>query len=191
MRDSGYQANLCENVRTSCHEPPAGTNYLDFGFCTVYFWCINHALNSKAMKKVIAIMFAVLVTAGAYAFDPNEKVLKAFNETFTSAQEVRWEEFPKYFSVSFVSGGIRSKVNYDKEGNMMSSLRYYAPQLLPLYILNKINKENPNKKMFGVTEVTYNGTIAYYIKLEDEKRWYTLKVDVDGNSQMTEKYKKV
>ena len=143
------------------------------------------------MKKVIAIMLAVLVTAGAYAFDPNEKVLKAFNETFTSAQEVRWEEFPKYYAVSFVSDGIRSKVNYDKDGNMMSSLRYYAPQLLPLYILNKINKENPKRKMFGVTEVTYNGTIAYYIKLEDEKHWYTLKVDVDGNSQMTEKYKKV
>ena len=139
-------------------------------------------------------MFAVLVTAGAYAFDPfdpNEKVLKAFNETFTSAQEVRWEEFPKYYAVSFVSGGIRSKVNYDKEGNMMSSLRYYAPQLLPLYILNKINKENPKRKMFGVTEVTYNSTIAYYIKLEDEKHWYTLKVDVDGNSQLTEKYRKI
>lgn len=143
------------------------------------------------MKKVIAIMLTVLIAAGAYAFDPNEKVLKAFNETFSSAQEVRWEEFPNYYAVSFVSGGIRAKVNYDKEGNMMSSIRYYAPQLLPLYILNKINRENPKKKMFGVTELTYNGVIAYYIKLEDNTHWYTLKVDVDGNSVMTEKYKKV
>jgi len=146
------------------------------------------------MKKVIAILIAALVTGGAYAFgpfDPNEKVLKAFNETFGSAQEVRWEEFPNYFAVSFVSGGIRSKVNYDKEGNMMSSIRYYAPQLLPLYIMNKVNKENPKKKMFGVTEATYNGTIAYYIKLEDNTHWYTLKVDVDGNSQQVEKYRKV
>ncbi|HEX6429293.1 MAG TPA: hypothetical protein VF008_16465 [Niastella sp.] len=145
------------------------------------------------MKKVIAIMFAVLVTAGAYAFDPfnpNEKVLKAFNETFTSVQEVRWEEFPNYYAVSFVSGGIRAKVNYDKEGNMMSSLRYYAPQLLPLYILNKITKENPKRKIFGVTEVTAGGNIAYYIKLEDAQNWYTLKVDAEGNSRQVEKYKK-
>jgi hypothetical protein len=145
------------------------------------------------MKKVIAIMFAVLVTAGAYAFDPfdpNERVLKAFNETFTSVQEVRWEEFPNYYAVSFVSGGIRAKVNYDKEGNMMSSLRYYAPQLLPLYILNKISKENPKRKMFGVTEVTLGGNIAYYIKLEDAQNWYTLKVDAEGNSRQVEKYKK-
>jgi hypothetical protein len=146
------------------------------------------------MKKVIAIVFAALVTGSAFAFDPfdpNEKVLKAFNETFTSVQEVRWEEFPKYYAVSFVSGGIRAKVNYDKEGNMISSIRYYAPQLLPLYILNKIGKENPRRKMFGVTEVSHGGIIAYYIKLEDNTHWYTLKVDVDGNSQLTEKYRKV
>jgi hypothetical protein len=152
------------------------------------------------MKKVIAILTAVVIATSTYAFspsgtfspfDPNEKVLKAFNETFSTATEVRWEEFPKYFAVSFVSGGIRSKVNYDKEGNMISSLRYYNPQLLPLYILNKVSQENPKKKLFGVTEVTVGGNIAYYIKLEDNNCWYTVKVDSDGNTQTVEKYKKV
>jgi hypothetical protein len=145
------------------------------------------------MKKVVAIMFAALITAGgAFAFnpDPNEKVLKAFNETFNSVKDVRWEEFPNYYAVSFVSDGIRAKVNYDKEGNIMSSLRYYGPQLLPLHILNKITKENPKRKMFGVTEVTHNSVIAYYIKLEDNTHWYTLKVDSDGNSQQVERYRK-
>jgi hypothetical protein len=146
------------------------------------------------MKKVIAIMLTALVTAGAYAFDPfdpNEKVLKSFNETFSAAQDVRWEEFSTYYAVSFLSGGIRSKVSYDKEGNLISALRYYAPQLLPINILNRITKDNPKKKLFGVTEVTYNGTISYFIKLENDTHWFTLKVDADGNSQQIEKYKKV
>ena len=136
-------------------------------------------------------MFGLLVTAGAFAYDPSERVLKAFNETFTSAQEVRWEEFPTYYSVSFVNSGIRSKVNYDKDGAMLSSMRYYAPQMLPLNIISKINKENPKKKMFGVTEVTVGGDIVYYIKMQDATRWYTFKVDTEGNSQMVERYKKV
>jgi hypothetical protein len=145
------------------------------------------------MKKVIAIMSAVLISAGAFAFepDPNERVLKSFNETFSSAQQVRWEEFPNFFAVSFVSGGIRAKVNYDKEGNMISSLRYYAPQLLPLNILNRISKVYPKKTLFGVTEVSHNNITAYYIKLQDNTHWYTVKVDVDGNCEQVEKYKKV
>jgi hypothetical protein len=152
---------------------------------------ITHLIKYKAMKKVSAMMICVLLAAGAFAFDPNERVLKAFNETFGTATEVRWEEYPKYFTVSFVNSGIRTKVNYDKEGKMLSSLRYYAPQYLPLNILNKISSEHPKKKMFGVTEVTHDGNVVYYIKLEDATNWYTLKVDVDGNSQQTEKYKKV
>lgn len=143
------------------------------------------------MKKVITILLGVLFSAGAFAFDPNEKVLKAFNETFSNAEEVRWEEFTDYFTVSFVNAGIRSKVNYDKEGKMLSSMRYYAPQLLPLNIIKKITNEHPKKKMFGVTEVAFESSVAYYIKLEDKTHWYTVQIDADGNSQLTEKYKKI
>jgi Protein of unknown function (DUF2874). len=145
------------------------------------------------MKQVIALLFGVLLNAGAFAFepDPNEKVLKAFNETFSGAQEVKWEEYPTYYTVSFVNAGIRSKVNYDKDGNMTGSIRYYSAKMLPLNILNKIKREYPKKELFGVTEVTFGSDVNYHVKLEDEKRWYTIKVDASGHIQMTEKYKKI
>jgi len=149
------------------------------------------------MKKVIAILTCALLTAGIYAnvpdervFDPNERVLKSFNETFGNVEDVKWEEYPTYYTVSFVNSGIRSKVNYDLEGNMLGSIRYYAPQLLPLNIINKIKKENPKKKLFGVTEVTFGSDVVYYVKLEDDKFWTTIKVDNNGNTQVFEKYKK-
>ena len=149
------------------------------------------------MKKIITLLTCALLTAGIYAnvpieriFDPNEKVLKSFNETFTGAEEVKWEEYPTYYTVSFVNSGIRSKVNYDLDGNMLGSIRYYAPQLLPLNIINKIKKENPKKKLFGVTEVTFGNDVVYYIKLEDDKYWTTVKVDASGNTKVFEKYKK-
>src|SRR5689334_25119497 len=115
------------------------------------------------MKKVLAFFACALLTAVVYAKDPNEKVLKSFNETFASAEEVKWEEYPTYYTVSFVNAGIRSKVNYDLEGNMLGSIRYYNPQLLPLNIINKIKKENPKKKLFGVTEVTFGSDVVYYV----------------------------
>ena len=142
------------------------------------------------MKKVLAIITCSLLTAAVYAYDPNEKVLKAFNETFTAAEDVKWEEYSTYYTVSFVNAGIRSKVNYDLDGNMLGSIRYYSPQMLPLNIINKLKKENPKRKLFGVTEVTFGSEVTYYVKMEDAKNWYTVKVDAAGNSQLFEKYKK-
>jgi hypothetical protein len=142
------------------------------------------------MKKVLTIICAVLMAAATYAYEPNEKVLKSFRETFTQAEDVRWDESSDFFTVSFLSAGIRSKVNYDKEGNMLSSIRYYSPQMLPLNIFSKMKRENPKKNLFGVTEVTTGNDVTYYIKMEDGKHWFTMKVDESGNSQVYEKYKK-
>lgn len=142
------------------------------------------------MKKVFFILCTVLLGAGAYAFDPNEKVLKSFKETFANAEEVKWQEYDNYYTVSFVTGSIRSKVNYDKEGNVLGSTRYYKPQQLPLNIFHRVKKDYPKKTMFGVTEITANNEVSYYIKLEDAKFWTTIKVDDAGESTLFEKYKK-
>ena len=44
--------------------------------------------------------------------------------------------------------------------------------------------------MFGVTEVTFSNEVVYYVKLQDEKTWITLKIDGVGNAEVVEKYKK-
>ena len=142
------------------------------------------------MKKVLAIICSMLFVAGAYAFEVNEKVLKSFNETFTAAEEVKWEEYKTYYTVSFINTGIRSKVNYDKDGTMIGSIRYYAPQLLPLNIYNRLKKEHSNKELFGVTEVTFGTDVTYFVKMQNAKNWFTVKIDASGNSSIHEKYKK-
>ncbi|RYY31708.1 MAG: hypothetical protein EOO04_00075 [Chitinophagaceae bacterium] len=144
------------------------------------------------MKKLLAIFAMTVVSVSVFAFDPNvsEKVLKSFNETFTAAEDVKWEKFEKYYTVSFVQGGIQSKVNYDQSGDMLSSLRYYAPNLLPLNIYNRIKNNYSKKEMFGVTEVTFNNEVVYYVKMQDAKNWITLKVDASGSAEVVEKYKK-
>ena len=142
------------------------------------------------MKKVFGLICSMMFVIGAYAFEVNDKVLKSFNETFSSAEEVKWEEYKTYYTVSFVHSGIRSKVNYDKEGRMLGSLRYYAPQLLPLNIYNRLKLDYPKKELFGVTEVTFGTEVTYFVKMQDSKNWITIKVDPAGNSSVHEKYKK-
>jgi hypothetical protein len=146
------------------------------------------------MKKIIALFSACLFTAASFAFDPpdpNTKVLKAFSETFSTASNVKWQEFSDYYSVSFTNHGTLSRVRYDLDGNIISSTRYYEPSQLPVSILARLKRENPTRQLFGVTEITVNEQMVYLVKMFDKKHWITLSVDVDGNSTVYEKYKKI
>lgn len=142
------------------------------------------------MKKMIVLFCSCLLAAASFAFDPNTKVMKAFSETFTTAQNVRWQEFADYYSVSFIYSGTQSKINYDKDANILGSIRYYEPIALPINIFTKLKKENPTKELFGVTEITVGDDMVFFVKMQDAKNWITLKVDASGNSQVYEKYKK-
>ena len=132
----------------------------------------------------------MLLVAGAYGYEVKEKILKSFNETFAAAQHVKWQEYKNYYTVSFVHSGIRSKVNYDKNGYIIGSLRYYAPQNLPLNIYNRLKKEYSKKELYGVTEVAEEAEVTYFVKIQDEKSWITVKIDPSGISTVYEKYRK-
>jgi uncharacterized protein YdeI (YjbR/CyaY-like superfamily) len=147
-----------------------------------------------AMKKVILFASLLLFAAASFAKTEkptvNEKVLKAFTETFTAAQNVLWTETENVYMVRFTNLGIRTTVKYDEDGNFVSSLRYYECDQLPVDIQCKLKKKYPNKKMFGVTEYVVGDDLNYYVKLEDDKTWTTVKIDNYRNMLITESYKK-
>jgi hypothetical protein len=62
-------------------------------------------------------------------------------------------------------------------------------------IRSRVKNAYPNKNIFGVVEVSVltesgNSRIEYFVKLEDEKTWMTVKSDNEGNLNITEKYRK-
>jgi len=142
------------------------------------------------MKKVLTIICSMLLVAGAYAFEVNEKVLKSFKQTFASAEDIKWEEYKTYYTVSFMHSGIRSKVDYNKNGEILGSIRYYSPEILPLHIFSSLKYDFPNMDFHGVTEVTAKNDVVYFVKIHDSKNWVTVKLDASGNSSIYEKYRK-
>jgi len=149
------------------------------------------------MKKMILLAAgALLLVSTSFAkVDPdredvNEKVLKVFETTFPVVTDVKWKEYTDYYSASFKQNGIQTEVRYDKEGNFISSLRYYKEERLPLSILTQVKKKFSNKSVFGVTELTTGTDVAYFITLEDQKSWVVVKADQSGNLQIQDKFRK-
>jgi hypothetical protein len=116
--------------------------------------------------------------------------LQTFKNTFPDAQEVQWKESPDKYTVNFKAGGLVTLIEYDKDGEFMSSVRYYSESNLPVNILCKLHKKYPEKKVFGVTEKATESNVEYFIKLEDATTWVTVKSSGEGSMSVVEKFKK-
>jgi hypothetical protein len=148
------------------------------------------------MKNYSALLiFAIALTVGTKSFagsgkEVNEKVIKSFKQTFPFAEKTDWQEFSDRYVVHFEEASILTVVDYDKEGNFLNSKRYYKEDNLPVNILCRIRKKYADKKIFMVTEVATESSIDYYIKMEDNQSWITVKSDASGGMEVVEKYKK-
>ncbi len=145
------------------------------------------------MKKLIFALTMLLGSAVTFAATPpevNQKVLKAFQETFKDPKEVNWHEYENYYEVDFKQDEIKTQVRYDSDGNLTGTTRYYFEQQLPPHIIANLKKKYPQRTVYGVTEIYSENDLQYYITMEDEKNWYTVKSNPLGNLDQTEKFKK-
>jgi hypothetical protein len=144
------------------------------------------------MKKILylAVLLTGLSATAATTPEINEKVLKAFKETFTTAENVTWEEFEnKNCQANFKQNEIIAKAMFDNDGNLLETIRYYGEKNLPVNIIAKLKKKYAGKEIFGVTEIVSESEVSYYVTLKDEKNWFIVKSDPYANLQQTDKFK--
>src|ERR1700759_301440 len=144
-------------------------------------------------KTFFTALCLLAFSAGAFATKElgiSDKLLQTFKQTFPDAQQVVWAEQGDKYTVNFRQDDILTKGDYDKDGNFLSSLRYYTEKNLPVTILCRLQKKYADKKIFGVTELATESSVEYYIKLEDEHNWITVRSNIDGNMAIVEKNKK-
>ncbi len=144
------------------------------------------------MKKFLylAVLLTGLSAAAAPRTEVSEKVLKAFKETFTDAEDVVWNESPGSYQANFKMNQIQVRAKYDEQGNLLETIRYYGETNLPPNIIARLKKRYAGKEVFGVTEVSSDSDVSYHISLKDEKHWYTVKSDPYGNLQQLDKFKR-
>jgi hypothetical protein len=145
------------------------------------------------MKKLLFFLFIAAITINLSAATTptvSEKAIKNFKAAFTEAREVLWSEENGMYTVRFTLNNIRTRVMYSEDGDFLSSHRYYTEEYLPTDIVCKLKKKFPTRKIFGVVEYVIGDDINYYVKMEDEKTWITVKVDNYRTTEVTEKYQK-
>jgi len=145
------------------------------------------------MKKTI-FAFLAFISFSAIAAGPrpeiNQQILNSFTQTFSYAEDVVWQEDNHLYQANFWQGGINIRARYDDQGNLLETIRYYFEKQLPPVVLAKVKKKYTGKSIFGITEISSDENTTYYITLQDEKNWYTVKSDIYGNLQRFDNFKK-
>jgi hypothetical protein len=144
------------------------------------------------MKKTFFISMLIVISATSIfatkTYAVNDKVLKIFNETFPEVRQPIWNTFDKYYEVYFTKpDNLSYRIDYDFDGKVIQTMRYYDGINLPAFIKSKVSEKYPNKKIAGVTEVNSDTEFGYHIILEDDKNIYNVKSDPTGNISLESK----
>ncbi len=145
------------------------------------------------MKKLVLLFVSALFSLSMFASEPvlvNEKVLRAFNQSFKNAPDAVWYEYTDRFEVRFAQNAVKSTITYDRNGSVLRVIRYYGEENLPLFVRTKLAKQFAGKKVFGVTEYATEGTMDYFIVLEDATTWSHVRCSATGEAAVYQKYKK-
>jgi len=141
-------------------------------------------------KNLLAIaLIAGVVSLSSFTVkaEINQKVLQSFHAVFAEAKHVKWTEYPDSYYVSFTQNDVLVKANYDKDGNLLNSIRYYKEQRLPLNILYKVKKEYSGRTIDIVTEVSNNDGTAYFVQMKNDKGFIIVKSDESGNTEIVDR----
>ena len=143
------------------------------------------------MKKLLILVVVICSSVNLMAHsgtEINEKVKASFKATFPDASDVKWHETGNTYLVRFLRNGIDTRVEYDIEGFILRTTRYYDQKSLPAFLLSKLNKKFSDKKIHLITEDTNEEGMEYYISLYDQKKWYMVKASSNGSLEVYDKY---
>lgn len=151
------------------------------------------------MKKLFVLFGAMLIGFHSLPNNPvkiDEQLLQNFSVQFPHAQKIVWQESEDAYTVSFVEDGIRLRVVYLRNGALTHFLRYYLEENLPLDVRLSVKKKFPGKSIYGVVEENLTSHIqnktstVYYIKLEDDCSWTTVRVQRNKKMKIVGKLNK-
>jgi hypothetical protein len=129
------------------------------------------------MKKMIVTLAITISSLAAFAGEENvnPQVLNAFNDEFTTAQEVKWTAGKDYYRAAFIYNEKHVFAYYSPEGDLIGLSRYISSADLPARLQSNLKKNYSDYWISDLFEVTKNDGSAYFITLENADSKIVLK----------------
>jgi hypothetical protein len=118
--------------------------------------------------------------------DVSELARTTIAEDFPDARHLVWApgEAPDLYTAYFMEHRARNVARVDKDGELLSVLKYYGPHGLPEQVQSLLANKYPGKSITGVTEFdVYDSDdpilgmdITYQVTLQDADHFYQVRI---------------
>jgi hypothetical protein len=120
----------------------------------------------------------------------NIRAVKDFAKTFSSVKNENWVlANDGGFIAKFSQNGIKNRVDYDRKGRWVQTIRYYGEKNLPADVRHHIKSAYYDFTITQVEEIVLPDKIAYLVHMNDEKSWVNI-LYYDGEMRVLEEYSK-
>jgi hypothetical protein len=118
------------------------------------------------------------------------KAVRNFEKTFKNVTDEKWYEMPDGYRTNFTAKDVHCRLDYDKNGNWMHTIKYYDEKKLPLEVRRLVASSYLDYSIRSVEEIQVPRIAVFYvIHLEGETNWINVKVS-DNEITELEKIKK-
>jgi hypothetical protein len=135
------------------------------------------------MKNLILSIAIVLSVAPAFALgtDTDPRAEKKFSQQFVGAQNVKWTRLDEgYLRVTFVLNGIGAESFFDKDAELLGTVRNLFYSQLPLTVAQTLNNRFGEVTVIEVKEVTNGDGTSYKVVFEQKNRKYSVRLNSLG-----------
>jgi hypothetical protein len=109
----------------------------------------------------------------------NRNVIRAFENSFSSAVNPMWYKMGEKFLVKFTERDLPHHVCYHKNGALVYNITFGNEKTVPFGVKKLVSNNYLDYNIIAATNVQDNNRDVWVIKLEDDKRLVSVQVEND------------
>jgi hypothetical protein len=125
-----------------------------------------------------------------YVSEVNTKAVRDFRQTYKTVTNEKWYEMPDGIRATFTLNDIRYRLDYEKNGNWLHTIRYYDENKLPAETRRLVASSYLDHTVTFVEEIEKpRNVMTYIVHLEGKTNWINIKVS-NGEIEEWQKFNK-
>ena len=119
----------------------------------------------------------------------NVKIHKDFSKHYAGASNITTTADKEYTTVSCTVEGVKTQVNYSRNGRWASTLRMMQANQIPARLFDEVSEAYPGYKISRGKEVIVGAKTAYLVDIENDRKFRTVRI-IDGEYDIYQEFYK-